>query len=89
MSVGVPAVFRCQHSSADIIRWRVNGSLISTRNADPDMHVDRDSSGREILRIIPRTVDVYVVVCVAQFDSGSPDVPSAIAYLTGIMSIKV
>ena len=80
------AEFRCQHDSADILRWRVNGSLISLSNR-PD-GVQFGVADPVITLTIPAFLEYNgtEVVCVAQFDSGSPDQesnPPAILFVSG------
>ena len=35
ISIGETAEFRCRHATADVVLWRVNGSLISQANPPP------------------------------------------------------
>ena len=66
-------MFRCQHSTADTIRWRINGSLVSRSNRPDGVGFDADGFV-EILTITGRLdYNGTVVECVARFDSGSPD----------------
>lgn len=81
VSVGISAEFRCQYNGADIIRWRVNGNLISIRNPPQGTAVDGDT-----LRITLGEPGVREVECVAQFDNGSPDEVSDVAILRGIVT---
>ena len=73
ISVGETAEFRCRHSTADVVLWRVNGSLISQANPPPDITTEFISGGSK-LTIIGRTeFDGIEVVGVAKFFSSSPD----------------
>ena len=73
--VGSEAVFRCRHSTADNIRWRVNGTLISGRNPPPDITPGvEDGTPVDTLTIVARLdYNGTTIVCVAQFDDGSSD----------------
>ena len=89
--VGTEAVFRCQHSTAHYIGWRVNGSFVG-RNSPPDITpgTTRDEDGNlvDTLTIVARLeYNGTIVVCVAQFDDGTPDEtsePPAILLIQGI-----
>ena len=88
MAIGAEAVFRCQHPTAFIILWRVNGSLVGW-NPPPDITpgITRDDSGNlvDTLTITARLeYNGTVVVCVARFDDGSPDEQTEPALLFGI-----
>ena len=84
MDVGAKAVFRCQHPTADIIRWRVNRSLISQRNSSAGLVTGRDDNGNTLTVTARQQYNGSEVVCVAQFDDGSPDEVSGVAILQGI-----
>ena len=86
MSVGEVAEFRCSHSTADSIRWRVNGSLVSLRSLPQDITLDIDSELVNILTIIGRPIyNGTEVVGVARFDDGSPDeTTNPVAMLDGM-----
>ena len=74
MSVGEVAEFRCSHPTADIIRWRVNGTLVSLGRSPPDITLSVNSELVHILTIIGRPIyNGTEVVGVARFDDGSPD----------------
>lgn len=85
VSIGTSANFRCQHNRADVIRWRVDGELISNRNPPRSVGIDIDRD-TDTLIITLQEPGVREVVCVAQFDSGSPDEVSDIAILRGIVT---
>ena len=73
MLAGEVAEFRCSHSTADIIRWRVNGTLVSNSRPPPDITTISTESV-SILTIIGRPVyNGTEVVGVARFDNESPD----------------
>ena len=81
---GTNAEFTCQHSTADIIRWTVNGSLIG-QNTSPDIRT-ASGDGVNILTITARPqYNGTVVKCVAKFDNGRQDELSAVATLQGII----
>ena len=87
VATGAQAVFRCRHPTADIVRWRVNGSLVG-RNPPPDITPDttRDDSGNlvHLLTITARPeYSGTEVVCVARFDDSRPEELSQPAILTG------
>ena len=89
VSIGQDAEFRCQHSSADTIRWRVNSSLVSRSNAPDGVGLDTDDL-LDILTITGRLdYNGTVVECVARFDNGSPEQVSnpALLIVTGINNI--
>ena len=87
ISIGQPAAFRCEHSSADTIRWRFNGSLISLSNLPNGVGLDADGFV-EILTITVRLdYNGTVVQSVARFDSGLPDQVSPPALLI-VMSFE-
>ena len=74
--VGSEAVFRCRHSTADIIRWRVNGILLS-RNPPTGITVGIITEGSnqvDTLTIVARLdYNGTTIVCEVQFFDGSPD----------------
>ena len=74
--IGQDAAFRCQHSTADTIRWRINGSLVSRSNIPDGVGLDADGLV-EILTITGRLdYNGTEVECVARFDNGSPELVS-------------
>ena len=87
MAVGAEAVFRCRHPTADIIRWRVNGSLVG-RSPPPDIIPETTRVNDSLVDILTITArpeyNGTEVVCVARFDSGSPDEQTEPATLLGI-----
>ena len=88
MAIGAEAVFRCQHSTADIIGWSVNGSLVG-RRPPPDISLglvdDINGNLVDTLTISARPeYNGTEVVCVARFDNGSPDEQTKPAILLGI-----
>ena len=87
VSIGAEAVFRCQHPSADTIRWRVNSTLIG-RNSPPDVIrgtiLDEDNTLVDTLTIVVRVrYNGTVVECVARFDDGTPEEQTEPAVLLG------
>ena len=93
MPIGALAVFRCQHQTADTIRWRVNGTLVG-RSPPPDItpSTTRDNNGNlvDTLTVIARSqYNGTMVVCVARFDDGSPDEQTVPAVLTGMVNITL
>ena len=87
MAVGDQAVFRCQHSTADNIRWRVNSYFVG-RNHPEDIvpGIDQDSNNILVDTLTIRVREEYngtEVVCVAQFDNGTPDEETQPAILSG------
>ena len=92
MSVGEVAEFRCSHPTADTIRWRVNGTLVSISRPLPDVTPDimrEDGELVHILTIIGRPIyNGTEVVGVARFDNDSPDeITNPEAMLIGIYII--
>ena len=90
VAIRTEAVFRCQHSTAFIVLWRVNGSLVG-RNPLPDITpgTTRDDIGNlvDTLSITARpNYNRTEVVCVARFDDGSPDEQTHPAALIGTTS---
>ena len=74
VSVGEVAEFRCRHPTADTIRWRVNGTLVSVNRPPPDITLRVDSELVYILTIIGLPeYNGTEVVGVARFDDDSPD----------------
>ena len=75
--VGSEAVFRCRHSTADNIRWRVNETLVSFRSSPPGITYSIITEGSylvDTLTIVARLdYNGTTIVCVAEFDDGSPD----------------
>ena len=87
--VGAKAVFNCQHFSASIIRWRVNGSFVGgSPPVDITPGTKRSENGTlvDTLTIIARTVyNKTTIVCVAQFYDGTPDEETIPVILSGKM----
>ena len=74
---GSEAIFRCQHSTANTIRWRVNNSTIG-RNSPTDITSDteHDEEGNPVdtLTIVARPeYNGAIIVCVAEFNDGTPE----------------
>ena len=87
MVVGREAEFRCRHSTADTIRWRLDGMLVGG-SPPPDVtpSSDRDGNGNlvQILTIVASPqYNGSEVVCVARFDDGSPNEATLPATLRG------
>ena len=87
VSVGVEAEFRCRHSTADFIRWRVNGSLVG---GNPPSGIIRDTTRDDSDNLVDTLTitarpeyNRTVVVCVASFDDGSPNEETFPAELIG------
>ena len=85
--MGAEATFRCQHPTADTIRWRVNGSLVG-RSTPPDIapQTIRKDNGNLVgtLSITARPeYNRTMVVGVARFDDGTPDEQTQPAMLIG------
>ena len=91
VSTGAEAVFRCRHPTADIIKWRVNGSLVERNSTDITLATVYDSAGTAnqmvyTLTIIARAeYNGSMVVCVAQFDEGASDEQTQPALLLGML----
>ena len=88
-NIGRDVTFRCRHPRAEIIRWRVNGELISLSNPPSNItpSTTRDDNNNVVftLTIVTRLeYNQTMVVCVARFDDGSPDVTTEAALLTVI-----
>ena len=73
ISVGDTAEFRCRHSTADVVLWRVNGSLISQANPPPDITTEVISGGSKLTIIGQTEYNRIQVIGVARFFSSSPD----------------
>ena len=77
-STGQSAVFRCRHPHASVIRWRRDGELITRRNLSLEI---TPGTERDDNNFLVQTLTIVAgpqyngteVVCVAQFDDGSPD----------------
>lgn len=83
MPIGAVAEFRCHHETADIIRWRLNGSLARPSGLPAGISISRVNNV-DILAITAQAeYSGTQVVCVARFDSGASDEESAAAILTG------
>ena len=71
------AVFRCLHSTAPVIAWKVNGSVVSQRDPPPDITPGRTLSGSG--NVVDYTLTIVAhsnyneteVVCVAIFIGSS------------------
>ena len=89
ISVGETAEFRCRHTTADIIVWRVNGSLISFFNPPPDIATEI-ISGDSKLTIVgrPEYNGIEVVGVARFFSSASDESTNPPAILGGIYPIK-
>ena len=74
ISVGETAEFRCRHSTADILIWRVNGSLISQANPPPGITTELIRGGSKLTIVGRPDFDGSEVVGVARYYfSVSPD----------------
>ena len=73
ISVGETAEFRCRHSTADILIWRVNGSLISQFNPPHGITTEFIRGGSKLAIVGRPDFDGIEVVGVARFFSSSPD----------------
>ena len=87
VATGAEAVFRCRRPTADVIRWRVNGSLVG-RNPPPDItpSIIRDDNGNSVDTLTITALPQYngtEVVCVARFDDSRPEELSQPAILIG------
>ena len=86
MAIGAEAVFRCQHPTASIILWRVNGSLVGW-NSPPDITPGITCDNGNLVDTLTITARLEyngtVVVCVAVFYDGSPDEQTEPALLFG------
>ena len=82
------AEFRCQHQTADIIRWRVNNTLVG-RNTPPDIIPGTTADDGNLVDTLFITArpeyNGTMVVCVARFDDETPDEQTEPAVLMGIM----
>jgi hypothetical protein len=88
VATGAEAVFRCRYPTADIIRWRVNGSLVGRsppRYIIPSTIIHDDNGNLvDTLTIIARPeLNGTEVVCVARFDDDRPEEPSQPVTLIG------
>ena len=78
-------MFRCGHSTADTIRWKVNGSLVG-RNTPNLLITTYDDSGNVVDTLTITAQPEYngtEVVCVARFDNGRPEEKTNPAELIG------
>ena len=77
-------MFRCQHETADTIRWRVNDSLARRSELPADFSISTVNNV-DMLTITARAeYNNTEVVCVARFDNGAQDEESTTAILRGI-----
>ena len=87
VAVDREAVFRCRHSTADTIRWRLDGMLIGGSpppDVTPSSARGKDGNLVQILTIVASPqYNGSEVVCVARFDDGSPDETTLPATLQG------
>ena len=85
--IGEETVFRCHHSTADVIAWRVNGSSVGRNpptDITPSTNRDDDDNLVYTLTIIARPeYNGTVVECVAVFLDGSSTEVSPTALLLG------
>ena len=79
---GTTATFECQHSTADVIRWRVNGTLIG-QNTSPDIRTSSVGGVNTLMITARPKYNGTAVRCVARFDNGQQDEHSSIATLKG------
>ena len=83
ITVDTVAVFPCQHSTADGITWRINGTIL--RDLPEGVSTDQNSDGTIILTItaLPK-YNQTVIECVALFtESPSDDTDPAIMMIQG------
>ena len=73
ISVGETAEFRCRHSTADVVLWRVNGSFISFSNPPPGITTEFISGGSKLTIVGRPEYNGIEVVGVAIFFSSSPE----------------
>ena len=73
VSLGEMAEFRCRHDTADILVWRVNGSLISQANPPPDITIEFISGGSKLTIVGRSEYDGTEVIGVARYFSSYPD----------------
>ena len=85
VSVGETAEFRCQHSIADGIRWKVNGSVLRPIDFPRGVH-KRVENQLHILTIIglPEYNGTEVVGDAYHFDGSYPEETEPAATLEGI-----
>ena len=88
VSIGETAEFRCQHTTADSIRWKVNGRLVGQNNRPTGITLDiNDESGSvvNILRImgLPQYNGTEVVGKAIFFDNSPAEDTSPAAVLQG------
>ena len=88
ISVGETAVFRCQHSTADAIRWKLNGEDVDYNNLPPGIIPSDVREGSRVvytLNIVGSSeYDGAVVIGVAKFfDGSSPEETHPAAILHG------
>ena len=86
MPIGAEAVFRCQHQTADIIRSRVNDTLVG-RNTPPDIRQTSTFDEGDVvgtLTVMGRPeYNGTMVVCVAKLINERSDEQTEPAMLTG------
>ena len=73
ISVGETAEFTCRHSTADVVVWRVNGSLVSLANPPHGITTEFIRDGIKLAIIGRPDFDGIEVVGVARFFSSSPE----------------
>ena len=86
VSIGQQALYRCHHETADVIRWRVNGTLLSNSmtpiGITPGTLRATNNNLVQTLTIAGRTdYNGTAVICVAMFDDGNDDETTDAAFL--------
>ena len=80
---GQVAEFMCSHPSADTIRWKVNGSLVSLRSRPVGVSIPFDQNDHILTILGVFEYNSTSVQCIAQFDSGASDQVTTLVFLQG------
>ena len=76
-------MFNCSHSSADFIRWSLNGSLISTSNRPAGVSFQFVLNNHTLTIAGVFEYSGTSVQCIAQFDNGASDQNTTPVFLQG------
>ena len=89
ISVGEAAEFSCRHSTADVIGWRVNGSLISQVNPPHGITIEFIRGGSKLAIVGRPDFDGIEVVGVARFLSSPEESTYPPAILRGMSNTDI
>ena len=81
MTAGVEAVFRCQHSNADFIGWRVNDTSVERSSLTG---ISQDRHGTLTILALPEYNGIAVECVALYFDGSMPELsPPAYLFVEG------